>query len=403
MQKNNNTSLRSRLSGLALIAALALLVGCGQPDTVPAPPSPETAPETALETTDETAMPAVLADFSDLTPGWNTLLPGGDTLCSDGSEYKFFVKQGDPQKLMFYLEGGGACWDGANCDTDLRPSYQVNLANTDPSRAHGILAFDQMTNPFADYTVVYAPYCSGDVHLGDTDQHHEAPALEGHAAHPVHVRHRGWANGQAALEWTYAHVFAPQQIFVTGSSAGSIPSPFYAVKLAEQYPAAAVTQLGDASGGYRGFANFNPYEIWHTDRVVADMTHISSIPADQFSFHHLYIAAVQENANIRYASYDNAEDDVQKQFLALGGMPVESLQPLLEQNLAEISAAIPGFRYYVAGGNMHTILLRPDVYTYEVNGTKFVDWLAGLAAGAPLYSVMCNDCSVAPGATQGAQ
>jgi hypothetical protein len=56
MQKNNNTTLRSRLSGLALIAALVMLVGCGQPDSVPAPASPETA--------DESAMPAVLADFS---------------------------------------------------------------------------------------------------------------------------------------------------------------------------------------------------------------------------------------------------------------------------------------------------------------------------------------------------
>src|SRR5690606_4785973 len=124
-----------------------------------------------------------------------------------------------------------------------------------------------------------------------------------------HVRHRGLVNASAAMEWTFAHVFNPQQIFVTGSSAGSIPSPFYAVKLAGQYPSAAVTQLGDASGGYRGFANFNPYEVWHTDRVVADLTHINSIPADQFSFHHLYIAAARENANIRYASYDNAEDD----------------------------------------------------------------------------------------------
>ena len=374
------------LAGLMLV----VLVACGQPEPAPVDPVSQ-APTTATEE------PALIADFSDLTPGWNTLIPGGDTACSDGSEYRFFVKQGDPQKLMFYLEGGGACWDNLNCDPDLRPSYQVNLANTDPSRAHGILAFDQIRNPFADYTVVYAPYCSGDVHLGDSEQHHEVPALEGHAAHDLHIRHRGWANARAAMEWTFAHVFAPQQIFVTGSSAGSIPSPFYAVKLAEQYPSAAVTQLGDASGGYRGFANFNPYDVWHTDRVVADLPYISTVPAEQFSFHHLYIGAAQVNPRIRFASYDNAEDDVQKQFLALGGTPAESLQPLLQQNLQEISSVIPGFRYFVAGGAMHTILLRPEVYTYEVNGTQFVDWLAGLESGAPVFNVMCTECALAPG------
>lgn len=379
---------RLALAGFVLM----LLAACGQPEPVPGEAAQQTPPEVAAE-------PPLLADFSDLTPGWNTLIPGGDTICSDGSEYRFFVKQGDPQKLMFYLEGGGACWDNLNCDPDLRPSYQVNLANTDSSRAHGILAFDEIRNPFADYTVVYVPYCSGDVHLGDSEQHYQTPALDGHAAHDLHVRHRGWVNARSALDWTVAHVFSPQQIFVTGSSAGSIPSPFYAVKLAEQYPSAAVTQLGDASGGYRGFANFNPYEVWHTDRVVADLPYISSIPANQFSFHHLYIGAAQVNPRIRFASYDNAEDDVQKQFLALGGTPTASLQPLLEQNLAEITSAIPGFRYYVAGGAMHTILLRPEVYTYEVNGTRFVDWLAGLESGAPVFNVMCSDCTLAPGET----
>lgn len=399
MTTGNNRRCSFRFLYFSVLALLIVLAGCQ-------PPQPETSSESATSAAagvgSAVAAPPVLADFSTLNTGWNTLVPAGDTVCSDGSEYRFFVKQGDPLKLMFYLEGGGACWNGVNCDADLQPSYQINLANTDPARAHGILAFDQARNPFADYTVVYAPYCSGDVHLGDTEQHHQAPELEGHASHAVHVQHRGWANARAAMEWTFAHVFAPQRIFVTGSSAGSIPSPFYAVKLAAHYPDAAVTQLGDGSGGYRGFANFNPYEIWAVDQVVADLDYVDSISASDFSFHHLYIAAAQENSNIRYASYDNAEDDVQKQFLMLGGTPVQSLQTLLEQNLAEITAAIPGFRYYVAGGPMHTILLRPEVYAYEVNGTQFIDWLAGLEAGAPVFNVMCDDCSVAPAPAAGA-
>lgn len=374
---------------------MIVLFACGQRDPAPAPsPDPQTVTPELSELPQE---PPLLADFSALTSGWNTLIPGGDTTCSDGSAYRFFVKQGDPEKLMFYLEGGGACWDGINCDPDLRPSYQVNLTNTDPARAHGILAFDQPANPFADYTVVYAPYCSGDVHLGDSEQHHQTPALEGHAAHDLHIRHRGWVNARAAMDWTFAHVFSPQKIFVTGSSAGSIPSPFYAVKLAEQYPQAAVTQLGDASGGYRGFANFSPYEVWHLDRVLQDLPHIATLSAEEFSFHHLYIGAAQVNPRIRFASYDNAEDDVQKQFLALGGSPAASLQPLLEENLAAIAAVIPDFRYYVAGGAMHTILLRPEVYSYEVDGTRFVDWLAELESGASVDNVMCSDCARAPG------
>lgn len=390
----------------ALVAAILIISACSDPGRSPdpEPPNPivDSAVDAVVDAVADTLVDAVVADtaadFTDLDEGWNTISPAGDTVCSDGSDYRFFVWPGDSDKLMFYLEGGGACWSGINCDPTLQPSYQVNLAATDPSTAHGVLAFQQPANPLADYTVVYAPYCSGDVHLGDTEQHYPVPAIGGRSAGEVHVEHRGWVNASAALDWTYSHIPAPQQIFVAGSSAGSIPSPFYAVKLAEHYPDADVVQLGDGSGGYRGFANFSPYDVWALDDVVSDLPNIADITANEFGFQHLYLGAAQINSDIRFASYDNAEDEVQKQFLAFGGAPASSLQPLLEMNLAEIGAAIPSFRYYVAGGAMHTILLRPEVYTYQVGGVSFVDWLGGLLRGENIQNVMCSDCGTAPGA-----
>ena len=342
----------------------------------------------------EPGEPPALADFSALDEGWNRIEPGGETVCSDGSPYHFHVRPGDPEKLLFYLEGGGACWMGLNCDPGLQPSYQVNLGNTDPARAHGIFAFDEPRNPFADYTVVMAPYCSGDVHLGDAEQTYEVPEVDERPAGEVHIRHRGWANANTAMQWAFDHVYAPRELFVTGSSAGSIPSPFYAVKMAEQYADANVIQLGDASGGYRGFANFNPYDVWETDRVVAELSYINDIPGDQFSFQHLYIAAAQANPDITLASFDTIEDEVQLQFLALGGMPARSLRPLLEANLEEISGWVPDFRYYVSGGDYHTILLRPELYRNASNGVPLIEWLEQLAAGEPVPNVMCEDCAV---------
>ena len=388
--RNLISGTRTRL-GIMLLLALSALAACSEPEptAVPDVPTAVNAPAVAAEE-------QMVADFSGLQDGWNAFSPGGETICTDGSEYRFFVKQGEPDKLMFYLEGGGACWDGANCDPDLQPSYQINLAATDPANSHGILAFEHPENPFADYTVVYAPYCSADVHLGDSVQVHTAPTVEGHESHEVNIQHRGLVNASAAMQWAIDHLPMPEQIFVTGSSAGSIPSPFYALKLAQQYPGADIVQLGDASGGYRGFANFSPYDVWSTDQVLAEMDYINNISANEFSFHQLYIGVERENPGIRFASYDNAEDNVQKQFLALGGTPTESLLPLLQGNLEEISKAIPDFRYYVAGGTMHTILLRPEVYSYEVAGVRFVDWLTELAAGEPVQNVMCVDCTMAP-------
>ncbi|MEO8359601.1 MAG: esterase, partial [Vicinamibacteria bacterium] len=44
---------------------------------------------------------------------WETVVPGGDTICSDGSPFRFFVYRSDPSKLLIEFEGGGACWNAA--------------------------------------------------------------------------------------------------------------------------------------------------------------------------------------------------------------------------------------------------------------------------------------------------
>src|SRR5690554_1932758 len=225
---------------VAMAFVMLTVTACSDPARAPSPDRPEPLLEATVESVAdavadnlvEAVIPGAAADFSELQEGWNPIEAGGEAVCSDGSDYRFFVRPGASDKLMFYLEGGGACWAGLNCDPGLNPTYQVNLAAADPATAHGVLAFQQPANPLADYTVVYAPYCSGDVHLGDTAQNYPVPAVGGRSAGEVHVEHRGWVNASAALDWAYSHVPDPQQIFVTGSSAGSIPSPFYAVKLA---------------------------------------------------------------------------------------------------------------------------------------------------------------------------
>jgi len=52
-------------------------------------------------------------------------------------------------------------------------------------------------------------------------------------------------------------------------------------------------------------------------------------------------------------------------------------------------------RSYVAGGKKHTILSRPEFYTYEVDGLRFRDWVASLVAGESVASVSCVDCTEA--------
>lgn len=346
-----------------------------------------------------------------LGPGWNPIEPGGDTICSDGSPFRFFVRAGDPGKLMVYLQGGGGCWTGATCDPDLRPTYKRvvetelrSAPGTEPEEGamHGIFAFGHPENPFADYSVVLVPYCTGDVHIGDALASYTAPAGanpegEEHAEHEVTVHHKGWVNGQAALAWTAEHFLEPETVFVTGSSAGAIPSPVYARQLTETYPEARVVQLGDGAGGYRNLSQAQPHAQWRTlDALASKYPEFAAMTPEAFSFEALYTTTGKAASRIQLARYDTAEDETQIQFLRISQTDVDSLQPLLDANEADIDAEISNYASYVAPGTVHTILLRPEVYTYEVNGVRFRDWLAALATGEPVEDVHCGTCDQPP-------
>ena len=344
--------------------------------------------------------------LSGLAPGWNVLEPGGDTVCSDGSEYLFFARPGDPEKLLVYFQGGGACWFGANCDLHLDPSYKPRVSRDEPERYRGIFDFDHPDNPFADYTVVMAPYCSADVHLGDNVAEYQAPAREArevdgamqpaHDAHPVEIHHRGIVNAQSVLDWTYRHVPDPAEIFVTGSSAGAIPSPYYAWLIADHYADARVAQLGDGAGGYRraGTANGTDdrLEKWGTFEHLRQYPEFADVSADALTYEDLYIAAARRHPDILFAEYDAAEDAVQKRFLAMGGTETTSLLGALQANHADIRAEVDNFRAYIAGGDSHTILARPEFYTFTADGRRVRDWVADLAAFRDVADVTCDPC-----------
>ena len=109
----------------------------------------------------------------DAAAGWEKVVPGGDCECADGSEFAFWERRADPTKVVFYLDGGGACFDATTCVfTGLsaggeEATYDWSIYGEDPAQEGGIFDFDQADNPFADYSFIYVPLCTGDRHLGD--------------------------------------------------------------------------------------------------------------------------------------------------------------------------------------------------------------------------------------------
>ena len=176
--------------------------------------------------------------------GWDRVVPGGDCACADGSEFAFWERKADPTKVVFYLDGGGACTDATTCafagingESDF---YNWSIAGEDPAfPGGGILDFDNPANPFADYSFIYVASCTGDADLGDVTREYSAELT---------VEHNGFVNGTAALSYLAEHYRDAAQVVVVGNTGGSVAAPVYGGLVADLLPDAQVTVFGGGSG-----------------------------------------------------------------------------------------------------------------------------------------------------------
>ena len=331
-----------------------------------------------------------LMESAGLADSWNDIAAPG-AYCSDGTDYNFSVKPGDPAKALLFLQGGGGCWNGMMCHPDLNPTYSINLRNDNPENMSGIFDFDNRNNPFRDHTVIYIPYCTADVHLGNKIGQYVLPRLENFSGGTFEINHTGYPNVKVALDWIHEHLIDPSEFIVAGSSAGSVAVPVYAALIKDHYADARVVGLGDASGGYRG-ANFNPFDVWAIGDVLDQSSRFNAINRNGLGFYELFIAA-GERGDMVLASFDTKEDTVQKQFMGALGQEVDSLLPTLKANLAEISDQTVNFNYFVADGSFHTILLRPQLYSLTESGVLFLEWFEELMRTGSVENVLCRDCN----------
>ena len=151
-------------------------------------------------------------------------------VCIAGTDYSVFTRQGDPKKLLIFLQGGGACWQGFYRCNILAVS-QGDADGQEPPGGPFPGVFDPTMpeNPFADYSVVYMPYCDGSTFGGDNDVHDPAwqAAIEEElelpeGAGPPTRFHRGLRNVSAGMDVAAEMFPRAKQITVMGHSAGGV-------------------------------------------------------------------------------------------------------------------------------------------------------------------------------------
>ena len=322
-----------------------------------------------------------------LAQEWETVVPGGDTICSDGSPYRFFIHRGDPAKLLVEFEGGGACWSGATCDADI---YNKSVTS-DPEAARkngqlqGIYDRANPANPLKDFTHVYIPYCTGDLHWGNTTADYKD-----FLGRPYVVQHKGAVNAATALNWAGVNVKAPSQVVVTGCSAGGYGAALWSAKIAQSYPGARMVELADSAAGVvpQGFfgttlTRWNVADAWPS--FIPALAPERVDPA-ALSLPYLYSSIAGYFPTAAFSQFNTRSDTVQTFFYVLtkGSIAINDAadwSTKMVGNVDQTSATTPAFRAYLAPGTDHCIINKASFYTQTVSGRKFSDWVTTLVSG----------------------
>ena len=375
------------------VALLGALAACSQASsttstspaatTATAPPA-TTATATTLPPA-KTAVTSTSAAASAAT--WSKVIAPSQCMCADGSPYSYWIRKADPEKVVFFLEGGGACFDASTCALGSF-AYNSKLGSRDDPNgfSSGIFDFADTRNPFADYSFVFAPYCTGDVHLG-TAAHEYSPELT--------VQHKGAVNATAALDDLAAQFPGATQIVVTGESAGSLPAPLYAGLAHDLLPDSAITVLADGSGAYPDVPAVNARvgALWGTEAAIPPWPENSGLTAADWGAPELFIQAGKHDPEIIFGRHDYAFDFVQTIFSTLLGYPSSDLVTAIDANETEIERGGVDLHSYIAPGQGHTVLSRPEFYTETVEGVRLVDWVSDLIRRQPDLDVHCTDCT----------
>jgi hypothetical protein len=314
---------------------------------------------------------------------WETVTPGGDCQCSDGSEYNLFAHQGDPSKVVLFLQDGGACFSAETCDPD-EDLYNVSVF--EGPDGSGILDFDDERNPFADYSVVYAPYCSGDVFMGNTTTDYG----------DITIQHKGYINGAAALDYLATTYPDATEVVVIGESAGSVSAAMYGGLVSDRYPDARITVLADGSGSYPGIPEVTSVvsTAWGVGNAIPNWPENAGVTAEQWSsFPGLFVRSGQHDPDIVFARHDYAYDAHQAIWYPKLGVETGDLLDRMDANEAQIEGAGVNLLSYTAPGDEHTALTESQFYTEEVNGVSLLDWVTKLIRGEQVSDVHCEDCA----------
>lgn len=284
--------------------------------------------------------------------------------------------------VLIYLQGGGACWDSVTCGylhtaTATDTGYTASSFSGDNTKLAAPFSRTTATNPFKDMSYVYVPYCTGDVHAGDTVTTYPEQTLGTTHIHPTTVHHRGAANMRAYLARLALTFPNAARVFVSGSSAGAYGAQFNYFAVKEAFPSAEVHVLADCG------QMINPsgtlVSTWATAWNLQVPSGCTGCASD-FTKYPAWLSSTYPQSRFALLAY--TQDGTLSQFFGYSGADFEThTRALLTGAYDPTSNA----KYYLVAGNSHVML--GSLNSITNNNVTLLDWTSAFVSGSGWASV----------------
>jgi len=324
-----------------------------------------------------------------------TWVPFEGAKCRDGSTAGIAISPNpDSDKLMIFLEGGGACFNPATC--------AANPANFDPANvasiSGGVLDRTQTENPVKDWNMVYVPYCTGDVHGGSAEDV-TVPGVTGTQ------QFVGYENMELFLDRVVPTFPDVKQVLDTGISAGGFGAAVNVELIQRKFPPGTDIVLIDDSGPGMS-SEYIPsclQKLW-TETWGFGQTFLKDCGADcpnnddfglDWSFH-----LAKKYPDSRGALVSATADNTVTLFYGFGAndcsvaptalptpMPADQFKAGLLDFRTRIQAVNKNFSTYYIDSTTHTWTHFAEFYTTESGGVRLVDWYKAMLEGGPAQHV----------------
>jgi len=325
-------------------------------------------------------------------------VPFPDSTCGDGSATGIAIDWLDPldagtDDLVVFFDGGGACWSYSTCTAGgaVDKSYGVGKFQTEAADFIPCSLTNRANLPPAltGATIVFVPYCTGDVHGGDSFADYGTWPLE------EPWEHRGHANVMAYLKRLGATFTRVDKLVVTGSSAGGFGALVNYEAFRWYWPGAQGYLIDDSGPALvnndvpadfrqKWFANWGLNVA--TDPFCADCR-------DNFSAAYRDLAALHPDDRIALLTHES--DPVMTGFmLFLPGAPY-TFEDALRRVASDVLRPTATARAFFESGSDHMLLTPVDACTADptyvddhIAGTSIAldDWLEQMVSDDAAWS-----------------